>query len=195
MASKTSIANAAFRLIGAATINNFEEDTEEARTAKDTYQDTVDELLRAHPWNFAMCRQTLTAASPSPDWQYTYAYNLPATPNYCLRVWEVSEEDEDSGKWKIEGRRIVTDLTFTDGLPIRFTQRITDPAQFDALFRAALSALLAYKWFEALSPKGTEKKEELRELVKTTLAEARAADGQEGIPDSFGVNEWLNARN
>lgn len=193
MASKVSIANEALRAIGAATINSFTEASEEARTANDTYDNTVDEMLRAHPWNFAMARQELSASATAPDWEYAYAYPFPAAPNYCLRVWEVSGEDEESGKWKIEGRTIVTDLGAP--LPIRFTKRISDPEQFDALFCAALSAKLAYKWFETLSPKGAEKKEEIKDAAKFTLADARAADGQEGIPDRFGVNEWLAARN
>ena len=101
MTSPVDIANQALGQISArATIAAFDERSTEARTVRTYYQDTLDALIRAAPWNF--CRRTdyltlLKAApgtpenpdagpgywtpdQPPPPWLYSYYL-----PDDCLK--------------------------------------------------------------------------------------------------------------
>ena len=58
--TQVSICNMALRLIGATRITSITASSEEARVLNDIWTDTLDEVLAAHPWNFAIKRATLT---------------------------------------------------------------------------------------------------------------------------------------
>lgn len=63
MATELQIDNLALRLIGVARVtsaNLSAEDNEQARILNDVYDIILDEVLAAHPWNFAIARATLT---------------------------------------------------------------------------------------------------------------------------------------
>jgi hypothetical protein len=59
--TQTNICNLALRLLGVARITSISADKEQARILNDIYDMIQDEILSAHPWNFAIKRATLTA--------------------------------------------------------------------------------------------------------------------------------------
>ncbi len=59
--SQVSICNAALRQLGVAKITALSDSVEQARILTDIYDAILDEVLAAHPWNFAIKRATLTA--------------------------------------------------------------------------------------------------------------------------------------
>jgi hypothetical protein len=79
--SDTSICNMALGRIGATRINDFSDDTEsssEAIQCRLHYETTRDAQLRSNLWRFARARETLSANVTAPDFEYSYAYDLPA---------------------------------------------------------------------------------------------------------------------
>lgn len=191
MATDVTIVNAALIRLGETTVTALSDGTKPARLASAIYADLRDAVTRAHPWNFALARAELTANASAPTWGYANAYDLPGDPDYCLRVLAVEGEDEQAGRWTVEGRQILSNLSS----PIRivYLRRISDPAETDPLFREALSARLARELAEPLG-KSTSLQQAMAELYEAKLREARSADGQEGTPAILEADTWLSAR-
>ncbi len=188
MASDVGIANAALRKLGQSPITSFDENTKAARLANERFADLRDELLSRHPWNFAMRRASLAASATAPAWGYTNAFTLPTD---YVRVFEVNEEDEYSGKWKVEDGAIVTDLDAP--LKIRYVYRVEDANRMTAGFREALASVCAADWAEDITGADSVVKTAASKAT-IAVAQARSNDGQEGIPDQVEADEWLDAR-
>ncbi|MBO6784456.1 MAG: hypothetical protein JJ899_14470 [Alphaproteobacteria bacterium] len=191
MATDVTIVNAALIRLGETTLTALSDETKPARLANAIYADVRDAVTRAHPWNFALARAELTANASAPTWGYANAYDLPGDPDHCLRVLTVDGEDEISGRWTVEGRQILSNLSS----PIRivYLRRISDPDDTDPLFREALSARLARELAEPLG-KSTSLQQAMGELYEAMLREARSAVGQEGTPDLISADGWLESR-
>ena len=191
MATEVTIVNAALIAIGARTIATLADNTPGARLANSRYIPLRDDLLRDHPWNFAMRRVTLEANAVGVDWGFANAYLLPTD---CLIVREVN--GQDSGEdWRVErisnGTVIATDL----GPPaaIRYTARITDVDIMDARFREALAAVCAADWCEKLTG-SSDQTDKLRRVAIFKLQAARHADGQEMTPERLEAFGWTDSR-
>lgn len=191
MASEVTIVNAALRRLGSLTITSLTEQSVPGRLANDTYKDLRDSLLRMHPWKFAMVRTSVPELAATPDWGWSHQYPFPATPDYCLRVWWVQNQNIETGNWTVEGRRIMTN--FETPLPILFVKRVDDENLMDPIFRDALSAYLASEWAQTLT-KQDSIEQAMGQKFQLKLAEARAANGQEGTPQVTEANEWDAAR-
>ena len=188
MASDVGIANAALRKLGQPPITAFSENSKAARLANERFAELRDELLSRHPWNFAFKRASLAASSTSPAWGFANAFPLPID---YIRMFEVNGEDEASGKWKVEDGSVVTDLAAP--LDVRYIYKVTDANRMSAGFREALASLLAADWAEDITGDTAKAVRMDRKAIRAE-AQARSNDGQEGIPDQFEANEWLEAR-
>jgi len=145
-----------------------------------------DATLRAHPWNFATKRTTLAANPTAPVWKYDRSFTLPED---CLRVLIVNNPEKIP--YEIEGRDIVTDLGAP--LELKYTFRVTDANQMDALFREALAATLASEIAEQVTG-STRKVESMMQIRTEKIRAARTPDAQEPTPAIFDDGEWLDSR-
>ena len=185
--SEVAICNLALQEIGRGMmITALDEATQAARACKLRYPYARDATLRGYDWNFAGARVALAKNAVAPAFEFANAYDLPSD---CLRVRAVLDGEADD--WKVEGRQIVTDLG--DPLQIKYTRRVTDPAQFDPLFVAALAARVAADVAISLS-ESTAKAQGLWQLYMGKLQEAWKNDAQEGQPDALPQGSWLGAR-
>ena len=191
MASQTEIINAALLKLGEDPVASIDEDSAAGHLAKRTFSMLRDAVLSSHTWNFAIRRASLAVNATAPTWGYTQAYNLPSGPDAALRVLEVNGEDETTGKWKVEGRTIVTDLSTP--LEIRYIARTDIYGDYPPLFSEALASRLAYEWAIGIDGHVQDRQIFGREY-REKIAEARSADGQEGIPDAVEANLWINSR-
>jgi hypothetical protein len=188
MASDVGIVNAALRKLGHGPITEFSEHSKAARLANERYAELRDSLLHRHPWNFAMKRRELAASTTAPAWGFEIAYPLPAD---YIRMHEVNGEDENTAKWKVEDGAIVTNLPAP--LQVRYVYRVTDANRMSLGFREALASILASDWAEDITGDDSVVTEKERK-ARFAVAQARSNDGQEGTPDQFESDEWLNAR-
>jgi len=78
--SELQIANAALLRIGEDTIQSFTSNLGHAPLVNATFALIRDELIRAHPWNFAMQRVELSADATPPVWEFDYAYTRSSDP-------------------------------------------------------------------------------------------------------------------
>lgn len=190
MSSDVSVVNGALLSLGARPINAFTDPTPEARIATRRYADVRDDLLRRHPWNFALKRTSLPASTTTPAWEHTNAYPVPAD---FLRLHELNNPTRTP--YTIEntadGTIIATDLD--SPIEINYVRRITQPDLMDPSFRNALSLALAMDWAEKLT--GNSDKVQIAEVrAMKALQAARTADGQEVYPESYQAFDWVDAR-
>ena len=201
-ASKLAIINMALVMLQTNPAQSLDQGTPHLTAALTFYDSAVDEVLRAHRWNFALRRITLPRMASAPVFGYRYAYQLPED---CLRVLVVSSarlESESAAQsgaygyepptdpllYRVEADQIVTN---EETLYLRYVARLTDPTRYDALFIDALTANLAMKLAYALA--GTSSQQELlTRLYGDYLAQARSvsADEQTG-PDTWGDSSGL----
>ncbi len=190
--SKTKIINKAMVLVGEPLISSPTEDTKRAKFANESYDESRDYVLRAHPWNFAIARATINPDASAPDWGFENRYALPTAP-FCLRVIH-TEDDILSGiekfPWKVEGRFILTD---SSEMKIKYISRVTDETKFDSMFVEAFAAFLA----TTISVPLIQDKEftaQLEALYDIRVRDSRSIDGQEGTPDEPEEGSWIDSR-
>ena len=179
------IANEVLTLLGHASITTLTEDTDRARTINRFYTPTLDMALRAHDWNFARMRAVLGRVAATPEFGYSFMYQLPQNP-LCLRVLGTNLNQNEA--WEIETYQ-TTDLsaqyrvilTNASTLEIKYIARVTSPTLWDSLFADAFVHELARRSAYAITSNATLV-ESLRQAADLKWRQARSVDGLEARP-------------
>jgi len=198
MASSIEIANRALTKLGAARIISFGDDNKQARAVQSMFDIVRDAELRAHIWSFAIKRASLAALTSTPDWGYTYEYQVPSDLLRILQVNDVyngpSFEDyrnQSVAEYALEGNKILTD--FAAPLRIRYVAQITDTSQWDSTFVEAFACRLAVEMAEDLTQSNT-KRELAQKEYEQALMMAIKAGGLETPPQALPDNTWVLSR-
>ena len=197
MASETEICNLALIKYGDRLITSINDDSKEGRACKVLFPLMRDEMLYAHPWNFAMRRVDITGSiSTSPIFGYDYAYQLPPD---CLRVWELYDPYTDSTAtriwysegqldkinvvteetWEVERDQLLTDRE--EDIFIRYVIQVTESGYFNPAFSNCLATRLAAELAVKLAKSRSMRTELLQELDSVVLPEARRLNAIEGV--------------
>jgi hypothetical protein len=185
MVSVVGIVNSGLVKVGADPITSFNDDKAEARLASAQYEKLRDEVLRAHPWNFAVARAVLGRLAEAPPFGFAYRYQLPAD---CLRVLTLND---GAIVFEVEGRCLLTDEEVAELVYVRC---VTDPNEFDAMFREALAYRLAADLAYPLA-NSTTLATSMLQLYRNALALARSVDGQEsGAQRTLEASAWIDVR-
>lgn len=182
--TQVSICNLTLIRCGAARISSISQDTKTAVALNAIWDLSVDIVMAAHPWNFAIKRATLAPTANTPEYEYDYEYDLPSD---CLRI--LVEEDQDVD-YVIEDGKILTD---EDELVLSYIYRNDDPTAWSPGFANALSWYLVTQIGFTLTQQ-TKLVEMGEKMYKAALAEARYVDGAEGIPKNLDASDWALSR-
>ena len=192
MTSEVKICNRAAVLLGAERIISISppNDAEFAYICAEIYDEVRDDILRSHPWNFAIKRASLTQDVETPAWGYGYQYSIPAD---CLRVLEMDNvvTGHAGFPWEIESGKLLTDANTP--LYIRYIWRNTDPNTYDPTAVTLIAARLAIEAVERITQSNT-KSEKAERLYKATLNSAKMLDALEGSQQVFEEDDWLTSR-
>ena len=184
--SEVAICNSALSKLGASRITNLDDDSKSAKLCKEQFPKLRDEVLRAHPWNFAIARATLSELATSPEYDFDNQYPMPAD---ALRI--LSTDLERPIIWAVEGRMILCNAS---SLKVRYIKKITDTTQFDVNFDEALALRLASDLAYALVQSSTLQAQ-LFNVYTSQLAIARSMDAQEGnYKRMITADVWTDAR-
>lgn len=185
--SVISICNLALAPLGEDPITTLQDTVKGAVWCGILYDPVRRALLRRGPWNFAKTRAAIPASSTTPPFGYDFAYPLPPD---CLKV--VSLPDAEPGeKWEVESGQILTNL---DGpLNIIYTQDVTDPTRFDALFVATLAKDLGKELVRPLS-KDTALRATMDGEVSASISAGRLASSQENSAQTYDDDVLLRSR-
>lgn len=169
-------------MVGAKPIASLDEATAQATAAKVFYELSRDEVLRAHPWNFAIKRVHLSPLSETPAYGYSNAFQLPAD---WLRTLEISADE-----YNHEGGKL---LCNDSGIDLRYVARVVDVTTYDSLFVTTVSCNMAAKLAPSVSgDKGMQ--QVMWQMYTAQLAQARAIDAQEEPAPEFESSRLLAAR-
>jgi hypothetical protein len=188
MATGVSICSNALLMLGAQTINDFQDqqNLDRAKLCANLYPSQRDSLLRAHPWNCCIKRIVLAPLAEAPAFGYSNAFELPAD---CLRVLEVGSGGCQID-YLVESRTIQADTTV---LELRYVFRNEAESTWDThlidLMTAAMAAVLAYPVTQSTSERDS-REAKLAQLMK----QAKAADGLEDPPQMLGDERLLRSR-
>lgn len=184
--SQVGICNRALALISVDPILSITDDSEEARRCNLLWDESLDEMLTEHEWNFATARATLAQLSTTPAFGFDLEYQLPVDP-YCLSV---RRTDDSTDVWKIEGRKLLTDETTME---IVYTKRVTDINELPAQFIKAFVYYFAHQLSFVLT--NSRSLSEAEYVIYTrSLQKAKLRDSQEGSHDVLPETSWTTAR-
>lgn len=178
MASQVEICNLAMTVLGADRITALTDNTENARRLTAIYDSCLEDVLRAHPWNFTITRLKLSLLGSTPAFGYSYEFQLPSD---CLRVVEVSDGNNVLTDFKIEGRKLLLDYT---DVYIKYIANVTDPNQYTSQFIFVLSSRLAAELAYAIT-NNKSTAELITQMYLDRLQKCKATDAQES--DSVNV--------
>ena len=91
MVAPIDICNAAIVRVGGQMITSLTENSPTAIACNSQYDIVRRDLLRSHPWNFAIKYASLPQNTETPIFGYDYSYALPSD---CLRVLETADQEE-----------------------------------------------------------------------------------------------------
>ncbi len=193
MASESDIINLALFKIGADRIvigDNSKEDLVSALM----YPEVRDNLLRAHPWNFATRRLKLAQSANTPQYEWQYQYPIPAD---MLRVMEVHDNQSGLGlvEYKIEHDPVDGSVIRANASEIWLTYvaKVTDTNKMPPDFRTALSIALASELAIPVA-KSSSLSERLEIKANKAVRKARSTDSMEDFPDQFPSGTWMTSR-
>jgi hypothetical protein len=193
MTSVVAICNRALDMLGAEPVTSLADNTKAARLCARNFEPVRDAVLRAYPWNAAVRRASLAALADAPAWGYARQFQLPEgpSPEPCLRLLAIDGERDFALRYRIEGRRVLTDENAP--LNILYIARIDDPAQLDPMLHDVIATRLAADLSYSLTASAALG-QSLMEIYQAKLAEARATDAEEGTADPL-VATWGAAAN
>lgn len=193
MATDVEIANTALRRLGANRIVSFTDGTKSSDSVSEFYDETRDDLLRAHNWNFATQRVKLARLATVPAFGFSYAYGLPSD---WLRT--VSVHDNDAGDGAVEykeeylaGQNVL--LCSAEDVYLRYVSKITDPNRMPPDFRLALSRKLAAAMAVDLAKSNTLQETCAKEAESITRR-AKSADAMGSTPERRPRGSWADIR-
>lgn len=193
MSTPVQICSNALLMLGCKPINSLAEDPTQATTdreqvAANLYPQVRDAVLRAHPWNCATKRVVLTPDSTTPVFGYSYQF---LQPGDWLRTLGAYEGLTDCAiDYRHETNRFLADTT---AFGLLYIWKNINPATWDTLLYDAVSNLMASRM--AVSLTGDKAlKVEMEKLYLSTMSSARAVDGQDTPPETFGDSPLLLSR-
>lgn len=184
--SPVQICSNALLLLGAQTINSFDDESDRALLVSNLWPTALEAILRSHPWNCAVKRAQLAPDATAPAFDYAYKFTLPGD---CLRILTIGERGENP-QYELEGRKVLFDEAL---LNIRYVYRNEDIPSWDSLLVQAAEAYMAMTCAYPIT-KSASMFEAMGNLWKVKLQQARNIDGQENPPEELGDFPLLNAR-
>lgn len=138
------------------------------------FDDVTEQLLRAHPWNFATAYVTLSRTD-MPAHGYRYAYALPQD---CARVIDVRPAEDTrapQARFAVVGGQL-----FTNAGPcnVRYVRRLTDPAAWTVDFADAVATRLAAE-IAPLAAQSFGLGASLLQMAQLAFQQAQASDAGE----------------
>lgn len=189
MTTGVSICSNALLMLGAQTINSFDDanSIDRAKLCANLYPTTRDKVLRSHPWNCAIKRILLAPDASPPAFGWAYQFQLPTD---CLRVLEVDVGGAQAD-YLIEGRSILADEASV-GLRYVFANNVENT--WDSLLVEIVTLAMAARLAYPVTQSAAMEQSRMQEL-EMAMRRARAVDGQEDPPQTFGDFPLLQARN
>lgn len=181
--TQIDIANAALTKVGTTPIMSLSDNNKAARLCSLRLDFCKQYVLRAHPWNFAIRRITLSPLTDVPAYGFSAYFQLPSD---CLRVLGLDADPD----YLIEGRRIACNEAT---LNLKYISNDVPYTDWDPMAADALACYLAYDIAYNLTQSADLKASMLKDYA-TSLAKARFVDATEEPAPSLESSDVLDSR-
>ena len=189
--SIVEICNSALHKIGANRITSLTDTSKSAIIINDQYDRLRKEVLRSHPWNFAIAYISLAATVNTPIWtDYTFEFLLPSDVLRVLNTNLTSDDDWEVG-YNNDGNKVI--FCNSDTLIVRYIKDVENTTRFDACFDEALSFRIAADIAYALVQSQTVQTN-MFNMYKAQLAIAMSFDAQEKSQDVVSADSFIEVR-
>lgn len=187
------ICSNALLMLGAQPIASFSEGEgsgskiDRARLAGNLYGPTRLAMLRGHYWNCCARRVVLSPDATPPAFGFANRFMLPGD---WLRTWAVgNERNGERINYRSEGRYLLADEIV---LPLLYAADAPEQ-DWDTLLVQAMTLTMAARMAYAITA-STTLAQMLQQELAQLLQQARAADGQDDPPETFGDAPLLSSR-
>ena len=191
--TEVNLANIALTMLGQQPITALTDTNNRAVMADARYSDMRDTVLRAHPWNCAVKRDSLAKSVTAPDWGYSNTFVLPSD---FVRLVDIEDPTQ---KYSIEAGNQAGDndlvlLSDANSMNVRYVYKITDVSKMDDTLKQAIATRLAADL--ALAITGDSGKEQfLMQKYQSILLQAQWEDSvQHNTTDTIHGGLWLESR-
>lgn len=184
MATGVSICSNALLMLGANTINSFDDDSDRARIASNLWPSFVDSILRKHYWNCAKQQVILSPDETAPAFDWDYQFTLPSDWVRTLQVGKAGLPDD----FEQVGRKL---LMATNVLYLTYISN--DVTQYDSELVNVLELGMAARMAYAITQSAALQELKIKEYMDA-LRSAKAIDGQDEPPTEFPDSPLLAAR-
>lgn len=179
MATVLDICNRALTRLGQYTITDINGNSTAPRLCKQHYDSVRLQLLRAHPWNFAMKREPLAQHNDAPRFGPAFQYHLPPGCVSAVAAFYDLDGRIRIDRFSIENGELLTD---SDQCYLLYVHDYTDPAYWDPVFTEAVVVQLAAR---IAVPMGRE------DIMPTLIQELE----QVIMPKAMLYNAWEDSSN
>lgn len=185
-----SIANIALDLLEEEPIVTADDNRAVVRWMTRNFVPIRDAMLRAHPWNFATRRTTLTRLEDAPAYGWASGYTKPSD---CLRILPLTGDYHTGSEvpYTLEGQTILSNGT--SDIRLLYIKRVVDDSEMDPIFVQALGATIAARAANFITGKQSYAKY-CEELAARLTQQAQMVDALEGTPYNAQGEDWINAR-
>ena len=193
--SIVSICNLALIRFGGGKITSLSDGSETARLLDANYENCLETVLRAFPWNFARKIEALALTEDTtPGYDYCYAY-----PANCAKALYIFDKDDINITERKEKPHIIFNgtakilATNIEDAYIEYTYNVTTPTLYDPLFVKALSYLLAAEVCNAKTGNAA-KAQEMLQKYQLAILEAQHASATENTNTVEWPSSWIKGR-
>lgn|SRR5262245_7489029 len=186
------IANLALTDLGQPLLAVADSTSKAGRLFVNTYEPTVLEVLRDHPWR--SCRKLAILAS-DPSAKPLFGYDLALRkPNDFVRIVYIEGDNQGDLNANIEPFAVHGDYIHCniEGVKLTYTARVPT-AQFDAGLVAVLAARLAWRWCKPFTDSSNDV-QMYQKAYMEIAATAKYADALDGSPDLAPISTWEQMR-
>lgn len=185
-ATDVSICSNASLLLGGHPINDLTEANDRTLLASNLFEQVRDSTQRSHPWNCCIKRVALAPDVEVPPFDWAFQFTLPPDYLKTLSVGEAGGEDE----FRIESGKLLCD---SNPCLLRYVARNTNPATWDPMLVRAMTLAMAAEMAYPIT-QSTTLRDSFRQQLEMHLKRARAVDGQDDTPETFGDSPLLQSR-
>lgn len=191
--TEVDLANMSLTMLGQQPITALTDDNNRANLADARLADVRDTVLRAHAWNCAIVRASLTEDVTAPTWGYKNRFIL---PNDFIKLVKTEENTTD---YQIEsgnegGTPSLYMLTDESELNITYVYKVTDVSKMDVTLKHAIATRLAAEIAIAVSGE-VALEGSMMSKYQLILAEAKFEDSSAHSDlETLRGGEWLDAR-
>lgn len=189
MASKVEICNNALSKIGVDPITSLTEGTTFASRCNTIYEHIAREVMSEGSWTSTIRRASLAQTTNTPEYDYSYEYQLPTDPE-CLRVLDVYESENGWYDYAIEGDKLLSDRS---SIKIRYIAYLDESGDYDVDLQKAIQYRLAAELAYTITGDRFISRE-LLAVYEDMKAQALAANGAQGSPEYTSSSDLEDVR-